>query len=234
MMDINCDLGEGMQNEDKLMALIDSCSIACGGHFGTTESMTESICLSKKMGVKAGAHPSYDDKHNFGRKVLNVPLTELKPQIIRQIEALNNISKSTGVKLHHVKAHGALYNEAARSKAVGNVLIDAVDYFKQDLCIFVPYGSNLHKLVQERGIQHATEVFADRNYNKRLELVSRDQVNAVITDPLKVKERVKMMIEEKCIIVNDGSKMAINFDTICVHGDHPRALDLLREIRTLK
>ncbi len=233
-MDINCDLGEGMPNEDKLMALVDSCSIACGGHFGTLESMTKSIMLSKKMDVKIGAHPSYVDKLSFGRKVLKVPISELKQQIISQIEALDNISKSVGVKLHHVKAHGALYNEAARSIVIGNALIDSVVYFKQDLCIFVPYGSNLHKLVKERGIKHWAEGFADRNYNKRLELVSRDKVNALITDPLKVKERVKMMIEEKSVIVEDGSKMSINFDTICVHGDHPRALDLLRELRTLK
>jgi UPF0271 protein len=234
MMDINCDLGEGMPNEEKLMALIDSCSIACGGHFGDQDSMTRTLMLSKKMNVKAGAHPSFEDKVNFGRKVLNVPLSDLKQQIIRQIESLYEISKSVGVKLHHVKAHGALYNEAAHSLDIGNVLIDSVLCFKQDLCIFVPYGSNLHKLVRKRGIKHWAEVFADRNYSKGLELVSRDKINAIVSDPIEVKQRVKLMLEEKSIIVEDGSKISINFDTICVHGDHPRALEFLKELKALK
>ncbi len=233
-MDINCDLGEGMPDEEKLMAFIDSCSIACGGHFGDKSSMTRSLLLSKKMGVKPGAHPSFEDKANFGRKVLEVPLDVLKHRLIRQISVLNDISRSIGVELHHVKAHGALYNEAARSVEIGKILIEAVVFFKQDLCIFVPYGSELHKLVKEQGIKHWVEVFADRNYSKEMRLISRDQINSIIDDPLEAKERMKRMIEEKTMIVEDGSEMYIDFDTICVHGDHPRALEFLKELSVLK
>jgi len=234
IMDINCDLGEGRPNEEKLMALIDSCNIACGGHFGDKKSMLATLELAKKMRVKAGAHPSYADRKNFGRKVVNVSLPELKEQIIKQITALNEVAQSIGMSLHHVKAHGALYNEAARSEEIGNTLIDAVVFFKQDLCIFVPYGSKLHELVKERQIRHWTEVFADRNYNNKLELISRDKPNSVIYDPSEVKHRVRKMIEDRKVVVEGGSEMPIHFDTICVHGDHPKALDFLLEISTLK
>ena len=233
-MDINCDLGEGRPDEEKLMALIDSCNIACGGHFGDKKSMTETLSLSKRMGVKAGAHPSFVDRENFGRKVIDVSLTELKEQIIRQIAELNELAKSIGVTLHHVKAHGALYNEAARSEEIGNTLIDAVVFFKQDLCIFVPYGSKLHKLVKDRQIRHWAEVFADRNYNNKLELIPRDQPNSVIHDPAEVKQKVRKMIEDRTVVAEEGSELPIDFDTICVHGDHPKALEFLIEISTLK
>jgi len=233
-MDINCDLGEGMPDEEKLMAFIDSCNIACGGHYGDKASMTSSLKLAQKMGVKAGAHPSFMDKANFGRKLVDIPFQELKKQLIRQIAELNEIALSMGISLHHVKAHGALYNEAARSDEFGNVLIDAVVFFKQDLCIFVPYGSKLHKLVKKRRIRHWVEVFADRNYNNELELVSRAKNHSIINDPVEVKQRVRKMIEDKTVIVEDGSKKHIDFDTICVHGDHPRALELLAALSALK
>ena len=233
-MDINCDLGEGRPDEEKLMALIDSCNIACGGHFGDKQSMKETLMLSKMMGVKAGAHPSFADRENFGRKSVDIPLQELKEQVIGQISELNQIAKSVGVTLHHVKAHGALYNEAARSEEIGNALIDAVVFFKQDLCIFVPYGSKLHELAKDRRIRHWAEVFADRNYNNNLELIPRNQLNSVIHDPAEVKQRVRKMIEDRTVVVEGGNEVSIDFETICVHGDHPKALEFLIEISTLK
>ena len=233
-LDINCDLGEGMPDEEKLMALVDSCNIACGGHYGDKSSMRRSLKLAQKMGVKAGAHPSFMDKVNFGREIVAIPLQELKKQLIQQIAELNEIALSIGTSLHHVKAHGALYNVAARSDEIGNVLIDAVVFFKQDLCIFVPYGSNLHKLVKKRRIRHWVEVFADRNYNNELGLVSRSKSHSIINNPMEVKQRVRKMIEDKTVIVEDGTKRDIDFDTLCVHGDHPKALQLLVELSALK
>lgn len=233
-MDINCDLGEGVSDEAALMSLIDSCSIACGGHFGDISSMTKTLALAKKFGVKAGAHPSYNDRTNFGRKKMKVSPERLKRQIIEQISTLDELSGSMGMTLHHVKAHGALYNEAARDKTIGNVLIDSVVSFGRDLCIFVPYGSNLHQLVTERKIKHWVEVFADRNYNENFELISRGLDNAVISEPLEVKNRVRMMIREQCVKLGNGQKVPINFDTICVHGDHPKALDIVKGLNALK
>lgn len=233
-MDINCDLGEGMPNDEKIMALIDSCNIACGGHTGDKTSMKRTLELAKMYNVKAGAHPSYDDKLNFGRSKVQVSPKKLRLQLIGQIGALNELAKDMGINLSHVKAHGALYNEAAHSIDTANALIEAVLYFKQELCIFVPYGSVLHHLVKNEGIRHWVEVFADRNYDNKKRLVSRDQKNAIINDPVAIGNRVKKMIERQVVRTIDGHNIQIDFDTICVHGDHPKAVEILKEIDFLK
>jgi UPF0271 protein len=233
-MDINCDLGEGMTNDAKLMAEVDSCNIACGGHAGDRPTMVETLRLAKRFGVKAGAHPSFEDRVNFGRRVVQVPLNDLKSQLIHQIAALNELAKAEGMELHHVKAHGALYHETAHSREMANILIEAVNFFKEDLCIFVPYGSVLEEEVKRKGIRHWVEVFADRNYDDQLHLLPRSFPDAVISDPKKIKERVTRMIREKSIITITNHELNINFDTICVHGDHPKALEILKELRDIK
>lgn len=233
-MDINCDLGEGMTNDAELMAKVDSCNIACGGHAGDKQSMLETLRLAKRYGVKAGAHPSFEDKENFGRVVLRVPLNALKSQLIHQIASLNELAKAEGMKLYHVKAHGALYHETAHSREMANILIEAVNFFKEDLCIFVPYGSMLEEEVRRKGIRHWVEVFADRNYDNRLQLLPRSVPNAVINDPKEIKKRVYRMINEKSVITSTRHELNIDFDTICVHGDHPEALEILKELRDIK
>ncbi len=233
-MDINCDLGEGMINDAELMAEVDSCNIACGGHTGDKRSMIETLRLAKQYGVKAGAHPSFEDTLNFGRSVLQVPLNDLKSQLIHQIAGLNELAKAKGMKLHHVKAHGALYNETAHSREMANVLIEAVNFFKEDLCIFAPYGSVLVEELKRKGIKHWVEVFADRNYNDQLRLVPRSFPDAVINDPKEIKKRVIKMIKEKLVITSGNHELNIDFETICVHGDHPKALEILKELRDIK
>ncbi|MGI9532374.1 5-oxoprolinase subunit PxpA [Lutimonas sp.] len=233
-MDINCDLGEGISGEEAIMSLVDSCSIACGGHYGDADSMIKTLTLAQKFGVKAGAHPSYIDPINFGRKVMDISPVRLKQQIMEQISTLDQLSKSIGLTLHHVKAHGALYNEAARNKTIGNVLIDSVVSFGRDLCIFVPYASNLHQLAIDRNVKHWIEVFADRNYRENYELISRGHENAVILEPLKVKNRVRMMVQERQVKLENGQGLPIEFDTICVHGDHPKAFEIVKGLNALK
>ena len=233
-MDINCDLGEGMINDAELMAEIDSCNIACGGHAGDKRSMLETLRLAKRYGVKAGAHPSFEDRTNFGRVALQVPLNDLKSQLIHQIAALNELAKSEGVKLHHVKAHGALYHQTAHSREMANILIEAVNFFKEDLCIFVPYGSVLEEEVKRKGIRHRVEVFADRNYDDQLQLLPRSVPNAVINDPKEIKKRVGRMVKKKSVTTVTNHELHIDFDTICVHGDHPEALEILKELRDIK
>ena len=233
-MDINCDLGEGMTNDAELMAEVDSCNIACGGHAGDKRSMLETLRLAKRFGVKAGAHPSFEDKANFGRVVLRVPFNALKSQLIHQIASLNELAKAEGMKLHHVKAHGALYHETAHSREMANILIEAVNFFKEDLCIFVPYGSVLEEEVKRKGIRHRVEVFADRNYDDRFQLLPRSVQNAVINNPKEIKKRVLRMIKEKSVATSTRDVLNIDFDTICVHGDHPKALEILKELRDIK
>ncbi len=223
-----------MSNEADLMPYVDSCSIACGGHYGDFKSMTQTLELAKKFGITVGAHPSYLDRTNFGRKIVEVSHSELKRQIREQISVLDKRARSKGMVLHHVKAHGALYNEAARNEDVANVLIDSVVSFEKELCIFVPYGSNLHQLSVQRGLNHFVEVFADRNYDERYELLSRRISKAIILEPSAVVNRVKKMVQRKCITIEDGRELPIEFDTICVDGDHPNALEILRGLHALK
>lgn len=233
-MDINCDLGEGMPNDEKIMALIDSCNIACGGHTGDEISMKRTLELAEKFNVRAGAHPSYQDKENFGRSKVQVSSRELRSQLIEQIQRLNELASGMQIQLTHVKAHGALYNEAARNFDTANALIEAVLFFKAELCIFVPYGSLLHRLVIKEGIKHWVEVFADRNYDHQMRLVSRSQANAIINDPIEIGRRVNRMMQERVVKTIEGNDIQIDFDTICVHGDHPKALEILKEINVLK
>ena len=180
VMHINCDLGEGMTDDALLMPFLDSCNIACGGHAGTDSSMLKTLELAKKFNVKAGAHPSFEDRLNFGRKAVQVPSKVLKSQLIDQITALNTIAKEEEVMLTHVKAHGALYNLSAASYELAMVLIEAITFFKEDLCIFVPYGSLIEDIVKKEGLSHKVEVFADRNYNDELKLMPRSHPQSVL------------------------------------------------------
>ena len=233
-MDINCDLGEGAGNDHVLMPWIDSCNIACGGHAGDKASMIATLKLAKQYGVKPGAHPSFMDREHFGRKELKISPKLLKKQLIEQIESLMALSRKMDMEILHVKAHGALYNICARSKEMAGVFIDAVQHFKQDLCIFVPYGSVFEELVKKNRISYKTEAFADRNYDHELNLLSRSDPKAVLDDPIKIRRRTLRMLEENVIKTAEGKDLNINFDTLCVHGDHPKALQILKELNKLK
>ena len=234
VMDINCDLGEGMGNDDKIMPYINSCNIACGGHAGDKNTMIKTLHLAKKYGVKAGAHPSYEDKINFGRKELSVSKGLLKAQLINQIDVLNQLAKDENMKLHHVKAHGALYNMAAKSGEIAQIIVEAVQFVEQNLYIYAPFDSELEKKAKIMGVPYMIEVFADRNYDDDFNLLSRKVPLAVIETTEEVKSRVKKMIKEGTLISLHGIKRSINFDTLCVHGDHPHALEIVRELFILK
>lgn len=233
-MDINCDLGEGMANDAEIMAYINSCNIACGGHAGDKNSMIKTLKLAKKYGVRAGAHPSFEDVENFGRKELLVSKPVLKAQLIGQIDALNQLALDENMKLHHVKAHGALYNMAAKSSEIAQIIVEAVQFFKQNLFIYAPFDSELEKKAKIMGVPYMIEVFADRNYDDDFNLLSRKEPMALIETTEEVKSRVEKMISEGTLISLHGIKRSINFDTLCVHGDHPYALEIVRELFILK
>jgi len=233
-MDINCDLGEGRGNDAEIMAYINSCNIACGGHTGDKNTMIKALRLAKKHSVKVGAHPSFEDVENFGRKNLSVSKGVLKAQLIGQIDALNQLAIKENMKLHHVKAHGALYNMAAKSGEIAQIIIEAVQFFKQNLYIYAPFDSELEKKAKIMGVPYMIEVFADRNYDDDFNLLSRKVPLAVIETTEEVKSRVEKMIKEGTLISLHGIKRSINFDTLCVHGDHPYALEIVRELFILK
>ncbi len=230
MININCDLGEGLNNEHIIMPLIDSCNVACGGHAGDIGSMIECVEISIRNKVKIGAHPSYPDKINFGRKKINIPPSELSISIITQIESLETISNSYGVTLNHIKAHGALYNQMIIDADLSNFYLDTIEKFKNKYFIYIPYKSEIEKIALKRGFSIVYEVFGDRNYNDDLSLVSRDRENALITDPVNVIEHINTMKETNTVKTINGNFQKIKFDTICIHSDTNNSIDILKKI----
>ena len=230
MLDINCDLGEGLNNEHIIMPLIDSCNIACGGHAGDNGSMIECVEISIRNNVKIGAHPSYPDKINFGRKKINISPLELSYSIISQIESLEAIASSYGIILNHIKAHGALYNQMMIDADISNLYLDALKEFKNKYSLFIPYKSEIEKIAIKRGFSIVYEVFGDRNYNDDLSLVSRNYENALITDPINVVEHIKTIKETKTVKTINGNFQKIKFDTICIHSDTNNSVDILKKI----
>ena len=230
MLNINCDLGEGLNNEHIIMPLIDSCNIACGGHAGDNGSMIECIEISIKNNVKIGAHPSYPDKINFGRKKIDISPSELSYSIISQIESLETIADSYGLELNHIKAHGALYNQMIIDAELSNFYLDTIKDFKNKCSLYIPYKSEIEKIALKKGFSIIYEVFGDRNYNDDLSLVSRNNENALITDPESVVNHIKTIKETETVKTINGNYKKIKFDTICIHSDTNNSIEILKKI----
>ena len=230
MLNINCDLGEGLNNEHIIMPLIDSCNIACGGHAGDNGSMIECIEISIKNNVKIGAHPSYPDKINFGRKKIDISPSELSYSIISQIESLEAIADSYGLELNHIKAHGALYNQMIIDAELSNFYLDTINDFKNKCSLYIPYKSEIEKIALKKGFSIIYEVFGDRNYNDDLSLVSRNNENALITDPESVVNHIKTIKETETVKTINGNFKKIKFDTICIHSDTNNSIEILKKI----
>lgn len=226
-IDINCDVGEGIGNEEGILPLISSCNIACGGHAGDLESMTQTVVYAKKYGVRIGAHPSYPDRKNFGRKTLAIDNESLKASIQHQIKELKSILDQEGRQLHHIKAHGALYNDLARNPALADLFLSAIASYKKSVYLYVPPDSVIAEKAIENGFAIQLEAFADRNYNEDLSLVSRKLPNAVIKEPQAVLNHLVGMVIKGKVKTAGGSERTLWADTFCVHGDTPNALRIL-------
>lgn len=229
-IDINCDVGEGIDNEAELMPYISSCSIACGAHAGDEKTIVNTIELARRYDVKIGAHPSFPDKANFGRKIINIASAELQESIETQINTIKMHVERVGAKLHHVKAHGALYNLAANDTTTAQILIGATKNTTENVFLYAPYNSLLVDLAQENKLKVKVEAFADRNYHTNLTLVSRKMKNAVLTNKKFVVDHVLKMIQQKQLISIDGVEVKIDAQTFCVHGDNPSAIEILKYI----
>src|SRR5690606_3253265 len=177
---VNCDLGEGGEQDDELMPMITACSIACGGHAGTLEIMHQTVAHAMKNDVEIGAHPSYPDKNNFGRISLEMEPQDLKQSLVAQILSLKQIAEAEGGFLSHVKPHGALYNDAAKDEAIANIVIDSILEFEEKFPLFAPENSVIARLAKGK-LPVILEVFADRNYMNNYQLVDRSKPGAVIT-----------------------------------------------------
>ena len=230
MLNINCDLGEGLNNEHIIMPFISSCNIACGGHAGESGSMIECVEISIKNNVKIGAHPSYPDKINFGRKKIDISPSELSYSIVSQIESLETIADSYGLELNHIKAHGALYNQMIIDAELSNFYLDTIKDFKNKCSLYIPYKSEIEKIALKKGFSIIYEVFGDRNYNDDLSLVSRNNENALITNPESVVNHIKTIKETETVKTINGNYKKIKFDTICIHSDTNNSIEILKKI----
>lgn len=233
IIDINCDVGEGVVNEHLLMQYISSCNIACGGHFGNEKTIDETIRLAIENKVKIGAHPSFPDTKNFGRKVMNISNSELKKSLLEQLQLFKQRTVKQRAQINHVKPHGALYNLVAKDKNTATVLVGVIKESFENIKIYVPYNSVIEKVAKEHNLEIVYEAFADRNYNEDLSLVSRIQENAVITNSKLVYNHLYSMIKKNKVVTVSDTDVFIKADTFCVHGDNENALKILKEVTQL-
>lgn len=229
-IDINCDLGEGFGNEEYILPLISSCNIACGGHAGNDVIIRKVTQLAKQYDVKVGAHPSYPDKENFGRETMQIAKDELKDAIKGQVDNFTSILKEEGVDLHHVKAHGALYNDIVKDAELAHTFLDAIAAYKKETILYVPFNSAIEGEALVAGFQIKYEAFGDRNYSFDGTLISRKEENALILDPQAVLEHIARMVHEREVRLPDGKRIRMLADTYCIHGDTPKALEILTYI----
>jgi UPF0271 protein len=235
-LDLNADVGEGSSPsltgpEADLMRHITSASVACGFHAGGPTAMRVMVSLARDHGVAIGAHPGFPDLEGFGRREMQLPPSEVEDLVAYQIGALVAIAAAQGVRLQHVKPHGALYNMAARDAALADAIARAVAAVDRSLVRFGLPGSQLVSAGTRAGRRTAREGFADRAYQPDGTLVPRSQAGAVIHDPDLVVARVVQIARERAVTAVDGSRIALDVDTVCVHGDTPGAADLASRIR---
>lgn len=230
-IDINADLGEGIGNENELMPVISSCNIACGGHAGDERSMRAAVKLAKHYRVKIGAHPSFPDVTNFGRKIIEMSRTELHATLKEQINTLNKIVEEEKAVLHHVKPHGALYNLAMTDSQTATVIIEVLKSMHPPVCIYVPYNSVIANVALAHDIPIIYEAFADRNYNDDLTLVSRVNTNALLHEENEVFQHVYRMIAQEEVKTVSGKLIPIKANTFCIHGDNPRAIKIANKLK---
>ena len=227
MIDINCDLGEGLDNEHIIMPLISSCNISCGAHAGSIEIMDKVIQLAVKHKVKIGAHPSFPDRKNFGRKVLDISNSDLQKSLEDQLTILKDRALLQNATIHHVKPHGALYNLIAVNREKASIVIAAIQHVFEAVKLYVPYQSRIEEVAVQSGLEIVYEAFADRMYNEDLSLVSRTFSNALIEDKLEVLKQVQKISDKQLVTTVNFHEKKIKASTFCVHGDTKNAIEIL-------
>ena len=235
-IDMNCDMGESfgpwtMGADDQVMRHITSANVACGAHAGDPVVMRRTVQLANAAGVAVGAHPGFADLQGFGRREMSIPADELEALLIAQIGALQAIAHAEGTPLQHVKAHGALYNMAARDRALADAIARAIKAVAPSLIMFALPSSPMVEAARAAGLRVAAEGFADRAYQPDGSLTPRSRAGAVIHDPDVVVQRAVRMATDGMAVTPDGKEIALRVDTICVHGDTPGAPELTRRIR---
>lgn len=235
-IDLNADVGESygaytLGHDAGLMASITSANIAAGFHAGDPSVLRATIRLAKAHGVAIGAHPGFPDLAGFGRREMHVTSKEAEDFILYQIAAVAGVAAAEGARLDHVKAHGALFNMAARDRPLADALARAVAAFDRSLCLFAPPDSEIVHAARKLGLPIAIEVFADRAYEADGQLVSRQKPGAVIHDVDTIVARAVGLIADREVVAVDGSRLHVDADTMCIHGDTPGADRLAVAIR---
>ena len=235
-IDLNCDMGEGfgvytIGSDEQVMPFITSANIACGFHAADPETMWKTVKMAKACGVAVGAHPSYPDLVGFGRRPMDASAAEVKADVIYQIGALAAFCRAEGVKLQHVKPHGALYNKAAVNSSIAIAIAEAIKAVDPDLYMLCLSNSEMVTAAKAVGIKYVEEVFADRAYTAEGKLVPRTQAGAVIHDPVEAADRVLSMVKDRSVVAIDGTVVPLNAQTICVHGDTAEAIEMIRIIK---
>lgn len=227
--DLNCDLGEGeaRARTEALMRVITSANVACGGHAGDIASMERCVALAKKYKVKLGAHPGAVDRAGFGRRELRITPAELELLLLQQVGALERIAHAHGLKLHHIKVHGALYHETERDNRLAKAYVEIVRRWWPNAVVYALADGTLAKMAKS---MVWGEAFLDRNYLDKGTLVPRSERNALLKNVQEVSARVEQLAQGTVISIS-GKVIRVNARTICVHGDTPRGVKFARVVR---
>jgi len=231
MIDINCDMGEGIGNDDLIMPFISSANIACGYHAGDEITMIKTVESALKHNVFIGAHPSFLDRQNFGRSDIRIPYADIYELVVKQINLLKGITGKYMTSIHHVKPHGALYNMSARTKKIAAVIALAVKDSGEDLVLYGLSGSHSIREAKLIGVKTASEVFADRTYQDDGKLTPRNLPEALIEDISKGIDQVLQMVKEETVTSISGKIIPIKAETICIHSDGKKAVEFAKAIR---
>ena len=231
-ININCDLGEKSKHHSNkydpdLLEIVNSANVACGYHAGDVETMHQVVQISKKNGVSIGAHPSFNDPENFGRKRINLEPLEIRQLIIDQYEILQQISVQHGKSVTHIKPHGALNNMACEDIELATIIAKTIREISKDIIYLVPTGSSMEEAAKKLDM----EIFADRNYEDDGNLVSRNKENALITDPDEAKKHVLSMVKNQALNCHSGKQIPCKIDSVCIHGDNIRSLETARAVK---
>lgn len=230
-IDLNADLGEHPNSnlDERIMPYLSSCNIACGGHIGNAKSVKDTVELAKQFSVKVGAHPSFPDSDNFGRKVMNIHPDKLKSSLKKQIDLVNDIAERSEVPLHHVKPHGALYNLAAYDQETSDLICEVITQVNPKLRLYGLAHATTEKVAGSYGLQFVAEAFADRQYMVDGSLMPRSEKGAVLSDEKHVLDQVEELAVNKRVFANRW--ILIDSETICLHSDTKGAVNLAAKIR---
>lgn len=230
-IDLNSDIGEGAGTDEQLLPLISSANIACGGHAGDKASMTKTVRLAIEYGVGIGAHPSFPDREGFGRRTMQMTPAELRDALTSQMNAFQAIADRFGVTVQHVKVHGALYNLAAADANLAALIGEMVRAMNPGLIVVALAGSVMADVLERMGVRVAREAFIDRGYLVDGALAPRDHAHAVVTEPHEAAFRAVRLVRDGRVSTIDGTEVAVQADTLCIHGDNPSAVRLARSVR---